>query len=106
MIKTSFRKRSGRKKVKRGKKMKRKATKLLCAGIAAAMLFGSTATADAAGLRDIFDAKYYAGLYPDLKAAFGDDEEALYQHFFKLWSEGRQGDEPDSRCCEISGAVC
>lgn len=70
--------------------MKRKATKLLCAGIAAAMLFGSTATADAAGLRDIFDAKYYAGLYPDLKAAFGDDEEALYQHFLNYGlKEGR-----------------
>lgn len=70
--------------------MKRKATKLLCAGIAAAMLLGSTATADAAGLRDIFDAKYYAGLYPDLKAAFGDDEEALYQHFLNYGlKEGR-----------------
>ena len=35
----------------------------------------------AAGLRDVFDAKYYADQYPDLKAAFGYDEEALFQHF-------------------------
>ena len=35
----------------------------------------------AAGLKDVFDAKYYADQYPDLKAAFGYDEKALFQHF-------------------------
>ncbi len=30
---------------------------------------------------DNFDAARYAADYPDLKAAFGDDEEALYRHF-------------------------
>lgn len=54
------------------------------------MLCGSTLEANAAELRGIFDAKYYADLYPDLKAAFGDDEQALYLHFLVFGlKEGR-----------------
>ena len=32
-------------------------------------------------LDDIFDAKYYAAMYPDVAAAVGNDEEALFEHF-------------------------
>lgn len=40
----------------------------------------------------VFDATYYANRYPDLKAAFGNDESALLQHFIQYgMAEGRQG---------------
>lgn len=40
----------------------------------------------------VFDAAYYANRYPDLKAAFGNDESALLQHFIQYgMAEGRQG---------------
>ena len=38
----------------------------------------------------VFDAKYYADRYPDLKAAYGTDETKLYQHFINYGiEEGR-----------------
>ena len=40
----------------------------------------------------VFDAAYYANRYPDLKAAFGNDESVLLQHFIQYgMAEGRQG---------------
>lgn len=64
--------------------------KKVVAALIATMMFGSTLTVDAAGLKDVFNAKYYADQYQDLKDAFGYDEDALYQHFFKYGlSEGR-----------------
>lgn len=40
----------------------------------------------------VFDVAYYANRYPDLKAAFGNDESALLQHFIQYgMAEGRQG---------------
>lgn len=40
----------------------------------------------------VFDAAHYANRYPDLKAAFGNDESALLQHFIQYgMAEGRQG---------------
>lgn len=45
---------------------------------------------NAANLKDVFDAEYYAEQYPDLKAAFGNDEKALHQHFLQYGlKEGR-----------------
>lgn len=32
-------------------------------------------------VRDIFDAEFYRNTYPDVAAAFGDDEQALFKHF-------------------------
>ncbi len=55
--------------------------KVLMAGTAATVLFASTFSSSAAGLKDIFDAKYYADNNADLKAAYGYDEEKLYKHF-------------------------
>lgn len=59
--------------------MKRwKSTIVLAAG--AVMLSGSM-NVSAAGLRDVFDAEYYAENYSDLREAFGNDANALYQHY-------------------------
>lgn len=42
-------------------------------------------------LRQIFDAKLYAQLYPDVVAVFGTDADALFQHFMKFGiNEGRK----------------
>ena len=40
----------------------------------------------------VFDANYYYNAYPDLQAAFGNDEKALFNHFVKCgMKEGRNG---------------
>ena len=40
----------------------------------------------------IFDANYYYAMYPDLQIAFGNDEQALFNHFVKCgMKEGRVG---------------
>lgn len=39
----------------------------------------------------VFDAEYYAETYPDLQAVFGNDAEALYNHYVMFGrAEGRQ----------------
>lgn len=59
--------------------------------MAATILSGSL-NVYAAGLRDVFDAVYYAETYPDLAASIGNDAEALYQHYVTCGlSEGRSG---------------
>ena len=64
--------------------------KKVIAALVATMMFGSTLTVDAAGLKDIFSAEYYAGQYQDLQDAFGNDEDALYEHFLEYGlEEGR-----------------
>lgn len=64
--------------------------KKVIAALVATMMFGSALTVDAAGLKDIFDAEYYAGQYQDLQDAFGNDEDALYKHFLEYGlEEGR-----------------
>ena len=57
--------------------------KVLVAGTAATVLVASAFSSSAAGLKDIFDAKYYADNNADLKEAYGYDEEKLYEHFVK-----------------------
>ena len=69
----------------------KKFKRVLVAGMAATMLFGSALNVSAAGLRDIFDAKYYADSYADLKRTFGYDEGRLYNHFISYGlKEGRR----------------
>lgn len=64
--------------------------KLVVALLVGTIWFGSGMQADAAGLRDVFDAEYYADQYEDLEKAFGNDAEALYQHFLNYGlKEGR-----------------
>lgn len=63
---------------------------ILVVGMATTMLLGSVLDVSAAGLKDIFDAEYYADSYPDLKEAFGYDETQLYNHFITYGlEEGR-----------------
>ena len=70
--------------------MKRAVRGLLCGAVASVVLLNSGFSVGAAGLRDIFDAEYYASKYSDLKEAYGSDEEALYQHFINYGiKEGR-----------------
>lgn len=41
-------------------------------------------------LRELFDAEYYASLYPDVALSLGLDKEMLFQHFLKFGlAEGR-----------------
>lgn len=57
-----------------------------------AVAFSSISSARAAGrgIEDVFDEHYYADQYPDLKAAYGYDREALLEHFMRIGlSEGR-----------------
>lgn len=62
----------------------KKGLKLLFSIVLSVMiLLCNSTTVSAATLEDIFDAEYYADSYPDLKAAFGYDEGALYNHFLK-----------------------
>lgn len=57
---------------------------------AAAVLMVGRLDVSAAGVRDVFDAEYYANSYADLKAVYGTDEEALFQHYISVGiTEGR-----------------
>lgn len=64
--------------------------KMVVAIMAGTMLLSSGLQVNAAGMRDVFDANYYAEQYKDLKDAFGNNEEALYKHFVEYGlKEGR-----------------
>ncbi len=59
---------------------------------AAAVLMIGRLDVSAAGVRDVFDAEYYANSYADLKAVYGTDAEALFQHYITSGiKEGRSG---------------
>lgn len=55
--------------------------KVLTISLLAILLAGSNLRVSAAGVKDVFDAEYYAGRYSDLKSAYGTDEAALLNHF-------------------------
>ena len=58
--------------------------------LSSVMMFATPVAEDVNGLKDIFNAEYYADSYADLKASFGYDEEALWNHFKKYGlKEGR-----------------
>lgn len=69
--------------------MRKYQKKLVILTAVGALTVGSLSVS-AAGLRDVFDAKYYADTYEDLKKAYGYDEEALFNHYV-TWglTEGR-----------------
>lgn len=53
---------------------------------------GSVTVLNGVDYSPVFDADYYLDRYPDLKAAFGDNDEAALQHFVYFgMKEGRQG---------------
>lgn len=55
--------------------------------LAGAMVLGSTLSVNAASIEEVFDAQYYSSTYEDLKAAFGDDAGALYNHYVTFGQE-------------------
>lgn len=58
--------------------------------LAGAMVVGSTLSVNAASIEEVFDAEYYSSTYRDLKAAFGEDATALYDHYVNYGQkEGR-----------------
>ena len=69
----------------------RKMKKLLVAGVAVSMLASSVMCTSAMGLQDLFNAKFYAQANKDVAKAYGDNEDALYEHYLN-WgmAEGRQ----------------
>lgn len=59
--------------------------------VVVAVALGSISYTKAAGIEDIFDERYYADKYPDLKEAYGYDRAALLEHFLTLGIlEGRE----------------
>lgn len=73
--------------------MKKKAVRrFLAAVLSGTMIVSMGMMASAAELSDLFDASYYAQTNPDVAAAVGTSEEALYRHFVSNGiAEGRNG---------------
>lgn len=75
--------------------MKRNLKKHVTMAITVAMLLGSTLNVNAAPKTmpdgQVFDAEFYAKNYPDVVAALGTDEAALYNHYVSYGkAEGRK----------------
>ena len=75
--------------------MKKRGKVLLVLSATMVTLVGSVLPVSAAPTyADLFDAEYYAGVYSDVAAAYGDDEEALFNHYINYGIyEGRVGSE-------------
>lgn len=72
--------------------MRERILKTLLTTAVCVMMFGTTALAYCKEMPDgsYFDAEYYAKNNPDVVAAFGTDENALYQHYVQAGkAEGR-----------------
>lgn len=72
---------------------------LICLFLTGIMFFmtGPSAFAAPKTMSDgqVFDAEFYANTYPDVKAAFGNDEAKLYEHYLKYGkAEGRLPYDP------------
>ena len=75
--------------------------KVMTAVLMMSMVMGSSLTVCAAPetMADgtVFDAEYYAQMYPDVVAALGTDADAMYQHYVTFGrAEGRQAVSPDT----------
>lgn len=67
-----------------------KAKKIMGCTLAAVVSLCNVMGVSAATLKDIFDADYYASEYSDVKEEYGDDAEALWNHFVTYGlAEGR-----------------
>ena len=72
--------------------MKMKLTGIITASLVLAFTFGTTVMAAPKTMSDgnVFDAQYYAANNPDVVAAVGSSEAALYHHYLKYGAaEGR-----------------
>ena len=57
-------------------------------------------------MNEVFDADYYAAVYPDVAAAFGTDKELLLQHYITFGqSEGRLSCAPETDLSQIIAAM-
>lgn len=76
---------------KRGFKVKAIVTLVaMCITILVPSMGVMAAPSKTPSLKDVFSAKYYADQNPDVKAAFGENEALLYQHFIQYGiKEGR-----------------
>lgn len=64
--------------------------RLAALAVAGVFTFGGAMSAEAAGLKDVFDAQYYADQYEDLKQAFGYNKTQLQKHYNQYGkAEGR-----------------
>lgn len=87
--------------------------KLVMSIMSAIMVCASSMTAMAApeivevnGVNEVFDAEYYAAVYPDVAAAFGTDKELLLQHYITFGqSEGRLSCAPETDLSQIIAAM-
>lgn len=67
---------------------------LIIAMVLSVFLPISAKAADVKTFAPVFNSSYYSARYADLKAAFGTDEKALFNHFIKCgMKEGRQASE-------------
>lgn len=74
--------------------MRNKVKKLMALSAATGLLAVSVVGVSAATLKDSFNASYYSSTYADLEAAFGEDEDALYNHYLTYGiEEGRDANE-------------
>lgn len=64
---------------RRNQKMKLKQAVATCGALA--LIFSQTISVSAANLGTVFDATYYANTNPDVKAAYGYDTSALFEHY-------------------------
>ena len=75
---------------KRLEKAAKNGKRAVIAVTAGGVLLSSTAYVEAVGIEDVFDERYYADMYPDLKEAYGYNRASLLRHFKKYGlSEGR-----------------
>ncbi|MDE7354303.1 MAG: hypothetical protein K2O06_14825 [Acetatifactor sp.] len=74
----------------KGKKIAGGVRRTAMLGLAGCLLAGGSMQVCAATLKDVFDERYYADTYEDLKEAFGYDREMLWNHFVAYGlNEGR-----------------
>lgn len=73
------------------KKTARRAKRLAALGLAGCLVMGTGMQASAATMKDLFDEHFYADTYPDLKAVFGYNRQALWNHFITYGLKENRG---------------
>ncbi len=77
-----------------GYPLRRNMKRMMAAALMGAMLTVNIVPVQAATVKDVFDAKYYADTYNDVKQSTGNNEQALYRHYNTVGkNEGRSMSE-------------
>lgn len=74
--------------------MKKNIKRTILAAVALSTVMVNTLSASAASVKDIFNAEYYEEQYSDLKAAFGDNKAALYNHYIQYGLSEKRNASP------------